>query len=1035
MTKFRKSLLIFGLLALIIGAALGTFIVLSVIGSIKEEPIELEFTVEDAEQEYNGEALKASSYYLSDGRLVAGHTPVVTFKGEQIDVGTGYSSLDVKIVDERGYDVTDEYSIKVNGGELKVTQYSILIGLKDKEIEYGGTVFSVTEKDYEVIEGKLPQGHRVSLRIKEEWAENINNWKNGSKSLTAKDVDIVFFDNNGRNVSQNYNYALSGSVKLVKRQITLLPLSAEKTYDGRELTCSQYSITKGSLATGQYLEPYFKGVNGETASVKYANEDDPLVVVVDAQIYDNEGNNVTQFYEIEPLRGTLTVHRANLTIIAKSASQEYDGKPFTLSDDDEAESCLGLVAGDSVTVEYSGSVTGIGKAKNEIEKHTVSNDGNGNYNVTYQSGVLEVTKANLTVTLKDREKEYDGKPFFKQGATSAEATYGNVSDFYEITPLPSGFLLTGCELDGILEESELCNTTYNLKGYTVSDSNNNDVSDYFNVTSKPAVCKITRRVVNLKLTGSTLSKVYDGNFTFTSGIGFDKQVLSGHTFKSVTVEPFTPKDGLSKTVDIVSFSLVDSLGRDAIGYYDIQNLNTFKADVMIIPLELSVSTMDYNKEYDGIAVGGDLTYGLLAPTDRIHITEAVSEVNCTGADGKKNEPSFEIYNSKNEVVTAFYKLDKKYGTIKITQKTINVYLEYHERDYTGTALQATALFDKIKCDTISPDNFLLQINTTDTVTVGEKTVTINWKTVEGDGYDEYETFKNNYKVSYGNDKFAIIQKKLECSINAEAAKKYYDAQPLIMSDMTNNLIDTSTLGVEVNLNEFTCTSSSVLGEVNAYRYPATIVYENQSYKITAKGHYEIEKSMVQIVSPKTHEKDYDGKPFTFDVADLVVKIVGTTDPLSSLAVRSYTATSEAIDVNTLSGSNAPKSVEINGAVIVLASTGEAVSANNLVVKQSSIAVTINPTRLRLSINTTNMKQQGEYEPEEFIIANGLGEGNYIVYNDAKVSATSFGVAVYDLYSEDVSTHVKYLNFAIKDKSGKDVTGFYIIDQVEIEVPY
>ena len=59
MTKFRKSLLIFGILVLIIGAALTTFIVLSLTGSLKAEPIELEFTVEDASQEYNGQTLRA----------------------------------------------------------------------------------------------------------------------------------------------------------------------------------------------------------------------------------------------------------------------------------------------------------------------------------------------------------------------------------------------------------------------------------------------------------------------------------------------------------------------------------------------------------------------------------------------------------------------------------------------------------------------------------------------------------------------------------------------------------------------------------------------------------------------------------------------------------------------------------------------------------------------------------------------------------------------------------------------------------------
>ena len=183
MTKFRKSLLIFGLLALIIGTALGTFIVLSVTGSLKSEPIGLEFTVEDAEREYNGEPLTATSYYLSDGRIVDGHTPIISFKGEQTEVGEGVSSLDVKIVDADGYDVTGEYAIKVVEGALRVTRYTISIKLTDRDVIYGGATFGITDSDYEVVGGILPSGHRVSLKIKDEWIENTDSWKNGAKPL------------------------------------------------------------------------------------------------------------------------------------------------------------------------------------------------------------------------------------------------------------------------------------------------------------------------------------------------------------------------------------------------------------------------------------------------------------------------------------------------------------------------------------------------------------------------------------------------------------------------------------------------------------------------------------------------------------------------------------------------------------------------------------------------------------------------------------------------------------------------------------
>lgn len=1014
MTKFRKSLLIFGLLTLIIVAALGTFVVLSVIGSIKSEPIELEFTVEDAEQEYNGEALKATSYYLSAGRLVEGHTFEVTVKGEQIDVGEGDSTLEVKLFNENGYDVSDEYSVKVNGGKLKVTKCGISIKLKDKDVIYGGETFGITDSDYDVTGGNLPKGHRVSLNIKDEWAQNTSGWKNGAKALTAKDVDIIIFDSNGRNVSENYFSDISGSFRLVKRPITLAPLSAEKTYDGRELTCTQYSISKGSLAVGHYIaEPVFKGLSGENAVVKNANEDSPLIVLADAQIYDADGNNVTQFYDIQSDRATLTVRRANLTIVAKSVSREYDGKELTLADDTEPLSCTGLATGETVTVEYEGSVKGIGSAENIIKSHTVSDGGNNNYNVTYKSGVLEVTKANLNVALKNSVKEYDGLPFYLKEATKEQANFGSVSDFYTVT-LPDGFTVSECELDGILEEAELCNTTYNLKTFKVADADGKDVSDCFNVVSKPAVCRINRCAVNLFQTEGTLSKVYDGNFDFSSGIGFaDDKLVSSHSFKSVTVASFTPDEGMTEdavmqSVPVVSFSIVDSVGRDAIGYYDIQNLKTFRANVVIMRKPLEISTLSYNKEYDGIAVGGDLTYGLLAPSDRVVVTEAVLQSDYT--EEKKNKPVFAIYNDKNEIVTDFYKLTEDYGTIKISKKSLLVSLEYCEIEYSGVDLAAdnATLVNNIRCDALNPDNFKLTLNG-ETTSIGEKTVQIDWK--------ETNETNDNYSLSYGNLKFDIVKRKFTCPINAANAQKYYDGQPLIMSDMDSNLIDNSGLDCSIDINTFNCISSNILGEVNAYNYPATLVYENATDRITVNGEYNILKSTVQIVSRKKHEKNYDGKPYSFDTNDLVLKIHGTDTELTSLKVRDYTAT------EVTAASSVPQSVEISAATIVIASTGEPVGKDNVEYETSNISVTINRQRLNMYIDSTKFVEGvNNYNPNLVIIADGLAEGNRIEYIEdatvAKIGATAF-FEVYD------STKGEY-RFTIYDAQDNDVTTYYII---------
>ena len=1016
MTKFRKSLLIFGLLALIIGTALGTFIVLSVTGSLKSEPIGLEFTVEDAEREYNGEPLTATSYYLSDGRIVDGHTPIISFKGEQTEVGEGVSSLDVKIVDADGYDVTGEYAIKVVEGALRVTRYTIAIKLTDRDVIYGGATFGITDSDYEVVGGILPSGHRVSLKIKDEWIENTDSWKNGAKPLTAKDVDVMIFDSNGRNVSKNYLSNLSGSVRLVKRPVTFSPLSAEKTYDGKPLTCTQFTVSKGSLASGHYAEPVFKSANGGNASVTNANEDNPLKVTVDAVIRDVDGNDVTAFYDIESYVGTLTVKRANLTLTAKSCVKEFDGAELTFKADNEPESASGLADGDTVTVEYSGSVSLVGKVRNEIVSHTVSGGGNVNYNVTYVSGELEVVRAKASVVLKDSIKEYDGLPFYLEGANADEADSGDIAEFCS-AQLPQGFKLTECELDGILQSAELCNSVYTLNSYRITDETDTDFTDCFEVKIKPAVCRINRRTVQLEQNGE-LSKEYDGNFTFASGIGFDSGLAKGHILKSFTVTAFSPENGTQSTVGIEEFTLTDETGRDVRSYYDIKNFSSFAAQVSISKKPLAVSTLDYSKEYDGISVGGDLTYGLLASGDRLVITNPVSVVNCTPEEGVPNEPEFAVYNSSNQIVSCFYDFTGTFGTIKITKKSVLVSLEYCEIEYSGIALSETALSDKVRCDAVNPNNFIISFNG-DTIGIGEKSVSFGWK--EG-----LEEIQNNYSLSFGNRKFEIVKRKRSLPINSTVAQKYYDGQPLRRSDITNKFIDTT--GTDVNASEFDYFDCDILGVTDASVYPAEFIFESATDRITVKGNFVIKKVNVQLVTNQDRVKTYDGKPFTFNADEFTVKIFGTNTVLPALKVRSCEVT-PVIDVEyNTNGTAAAQSVTLNRADIVLAGNGEIVREENIEYVQQSFDVTVLPKSLTFSINTANMKE-GTYDPSSVLKIDGLVDGNEITYGeDVVVSALPNGYAVISLKESG-----KFV-FTITDK-GKEVTNNYKITQQEIYIPY
>ena len=688
MTKFRKSILIFGILVLIIGAALGTFIVLSLTGSLKTEAIALEFTVDDAEKTYDGEPLTANGYNITGGYLIEGHTPVVKFTGEQTDVGYGYSGLEVTIVNEAGFDVTKEYDIKVNSGILLVDKCGIRINLTKDDVVYDGNKVDIGD-GYAVTNGKLAKGHHVSLTIKDEWFESTGKTVAG-ETLTALDVEPLIVDAYGRNVTGNYVIALSGKVNIVKRPLTVVPVSAEKIYDGKPLVCTQYRI-EGSLAAGHYLIPEFKASkSGGAAEVINANDNNPLEITASAKIYDVNNNDVTANYAIPPSVAYLTVHRASLTITAKSGSWEYDGTEHTLSKDNEAGSVTGLAQGDEVTVEYSGGVTDVSVVGNRIERYFINNEENdeSNYKVTLVDGKLEVTKAPLTVKWGSFEKDYDGKPFSSEQDNLYEiaSAVKNISlkfDKRELNDRLAVFKTPG-------------NTTYTLTNFEIRkgiDSGEEDEEDEEDIELITKMFNISVIAGNLKisplkisLNTNTLQKEYDGNFVFTENLPQIENLVKNHKLVSITCNAVSLKTAPYST-KIKSVSLEDEQGNNVNGCYEITDFN---GDVTLnfTSRELQLKSKTIERPYDGTALlGNNITYGALADGDRIEyepceITE-FGEID--------NKPDIKIFNRNNIEVTGFYKtMWSETGKLKITKRPLSIEIEKIE----GTSADLAVKFSQ-----------------------------------------------------------------------------------------------------------------------------------------------------------------------------------------------------------------------------------------------------------------------------------------------------------------------------------------------------
>lgn len=399
MTKFRKSVLIFGCIILCVVGALVAFLTLSASGMIAADPIELTFRVEDNDKEYDGTPLYAERYVLDEGELLQGHKAQVTYTGVQTNVGTSQSGLQVRILDEKDRDVTKKYAVRVSEGKLDVTAREIAVEQKDVTREYDGT--SVEGGSYVLAEGStLCAGHRL---VHPEDGSGVVNVGVGKDTSTPLVVDAL-----GNDVTANYEIDFTaGNITVEKRAVRIAPHSASKTYDGTPLEAADYDVTRGSLLAGHTLTPIFATPSGDEATQLHVGSCE--VRLAGFTVTDVSGKDVSDNYAVESVVATLTVTACPLYIEGEDLIENYNGSEHnTLSFD--AKSVRGLAECDSLSLRYTASRTDAGSEPNRFEAYLTGTAQEGDYAISCVFGTLTVRPLTVTAMLKeDCGKTYDGK--------------------------------------------------------------------------------------------------------------------------------------------------------------------------------------------------------------------------------------------------------------------------------------------------------------------------------------------------------------------------------------------------------------------------------------------------------------------------------------------------------------------------------------------------------------------------------------------------------------------------------------------------
>lgn len=257
-TSARNTVFLARLLAFLTVALLVSVILLAV-GAVHLSPVPLTVYFENHEVEYDGSFHSYPEYRL-EGDLPGGCSLRLLSPTALTDIGSAPNEAVVRVINGRGQDVTDQFSLTVVPGVLTVFPRNLVLESPSVEKEYDGKWLRADE--IETVFGTLVAGDRLQVlyttSIRD--AESVPN-----------EFDVAIFDQSGRNVTSNYRIdQKSGQLTIKPYEIALKTEFAYKPYDGTPLTQGAFTVDRDPLP-GHWMEVKVYGSQTEVGeSPNYA---------------------------------------------------------------------------------------------------------------------------------------------------------------------------------------------------------------------------------------------------------------------------------------------------------------------------------------------------------------------------------------------------------------------------------------------------------------------------------------------------------------------------------------------------------------------------------------------------------------------------------------------------------------------------------------------------------------------------------------------------------------------------------------------
>ena len=837
---------------------------------------QITITANSASKTYDGTPLTDGGSSFTEGVLVDGDVLTAVVEGSATNVGDeGKNVVKSYKVMRGGVDVTGNYTFTDSvDGKLTIKKRTVTLDSKGGSKEYDGT--PLTKPDVTVTGDGFVAGEVSDVKA------------TGSVTFVHEGevTNAITYTTGEKFNADNYTITKNeGKLSITQRTgegktITVTANSDEKVYDGAPLTNNGHTHA-GALVEGDVLTAV---VEGSQTDVGVGDN-----VVTSYKVMRGETDVTTSYTFGEAVKGTLTVNKRPVTIIAQDNKKEYDGQSHGKNPDTAyvvkaAAENSGLVSGhteSNVNIAFTAVDAGTYAGKLAIDKTAVtivdSNNNNvtGNYAIEVVPGTLTIEqyKGEVTVTITGNTQlfTYDCTKHTVQGftATVNNSLYNVNTDFkYD------GNLYEAATLLAVAEGTNVGVYRMNLLSNHCVNLNKNFANVTFRV--QDGSLAIERQYLAIEVDNS--SKVYgaadpafaDATLRFYNKTG---EIIkpSAEMMQDVSTIDLTVHradhgdDTIGTHVDVLTISkTAEELNKIYTNY----EIGVDKGDFEITSTEesLKVRADNYEGAYDGDG-HGVVAKAYVNGTDEEpkavirYYNEGTGKFDLTESpkfiDVKSDTPGERTYMVRFQATLDGLTAEGS-ANVLIAPRKLVLSSGTESKDYDGLPLTSQEVV--IEEGSIINDQIHALKATGSVTTVAEGTV-VNTIT-----YSTTDKFKPvNYDIV--PDPGTLHIEKRDVILTSETASKEYDGTPLTRENVT---VERNGF-VEDEVTDLRATGSVTYvdqGEVtNTITFTPTDKFDENNYNITKQeGKLRITKrggeGKTITVTAANDEKVYDGTPLT-----------------------------------------------------------------------------------------------------------------------------------------------------------------------------